>query len=140
MSEQCGAIKKGGGYRSSQCSRRGVVMEEGVLWCRQHAPSAVAARAQKIRAWRQDRIAARDKRWAEATKRAERQQACTAAFHDPAGRTIATEDIAEGVFWNVYRFVEWVAWQPCTCPDDDPCMSCQACDAINSLKVQGPET
>lgn len=31
-------------YGPHQCKRRGVVREEGKLWCKQHAPSAVEAR------------------------------------------------------------------------------------------------
>jgi len=33
------------GWYKYQCARRGVVEEDGQLWCKQHAPSAVKARA-----------------------------------------------------------------------------------------------
>lgn len=31
-------------WNRSQCARKGVVEEEGTLWCKQHAPSAVKQR------------------------------------------------------------------------------------------------
>lgn len=34
-------------YQFHQCSRRGLIEEDGQLWCKQHAPSAVKARREK---------------------------------------------------------------------------------------------
>ena len=50
----CRASVADGGrsMRVHQCSRKGVVKEDGVLWCRQHAPSAEATRREK-----------RDRKW-----------------------------------------------------------------------------
>lgn len=39
-------IWKGAAWTPSQCSRKGVVFEQGQLWCRQHAPSAAEQRRQ----------------------------------------------------------------------------------------------
>ena len=88
------------GGRSHQCSRAGVVEENGKLWCKQHAPSSEKARRD-----------ARDKKWAaeaqvraagyaidsarldcaEAAKRAVLQQGSWDAVADATGELIKAE-------------------------------------------------
>lgn len=46
QSERC-AKHVFGDYVSHQCTRRGVVEEDGAVWCRQHVPSAVKARREE---------------------------------------------------------------------------------------------
>lgn len=47
-SNRCSAsVYRDHGLRHDRCERRGVVEEGGKRWCRQHAPSAVAARNAK---------------------------------------------------------------------------------------------
>lgn len=53
-----------GGYRSHQCSRRGVVKEEDKFWCRQHAPAAVQKREEKRDRKHKEYRTTEDHRWA----------------------------------------------------------------------------
>jgi len=38
------------GWNSYQCSRKGIIEENGELWCKQHAPANVKAKREKVRA------------------------------------------------------------------------------------------
>lgn len=38
-------------YRYESCKRRGVIEEDGKMWCRQHAPSTVRKREDRRRCW-----------------------------------------------------------------------------------------
>jgi len=62
--ERCSENVRGEGQwgwmHPHQCSRRGVITEEGNLWCKQHAPSAVKARRGTIAARWSEESAARD--------------------------------------------------------------------------------
>ena len=40
-------VSDGTGWHYDRCKRRGAVKEENKLWCKQHAPSAEAARSQE---------------------------------------------------------------------------------------------
>lgn len=43
---------------SRQCFRRGIIREQGVLWCSQHAPSNVAERLKaRHQRWRDEELA-----------------------------------------------------------------------------------
>ena len=74
---RCGAHVYRGGWDVRRCSRKGVVKESEQHWCKQHAPSAVAARD-----------AARTERWAAESRERARQhreqvlQARKAAAYD----------------------------------------------------------
>lgn len=64
---------------------------------------------------------------------ARRAVACVNAFHDPSGRTIATEDIAEGLFWRLYDFALILK----ACPPDYA-MGEVVSELLRSLKIERP--
>lgn len=45
--ERCYRIVATDAWSSRQCSRKGVIEEDGRLWCKQHAPSAVRERTKQ---------------------------------------------------------------------------------------------
>ena len=58
------------GWTYGQCSRKGVVTEDGKLWCKQHAPSNVKAR-----------LEASNRRWKEKQNQRARARASVAWYH-----------------------------------------------------------
>lgn len=53
-------VYSGFGFGAHQCTRRGVIEEQGRLWCRQHAPSAKEARDEERRRKHEARWAKRE--------------------------------------------------------------------------------
>lgn len=51
----CQATIYGSRFQGYQCSRKGVIEEDGKLWCRQHAPSLVKSRRDKNMSTYQDK-------------------------------------------------------------------------------------
>lgn len=80
---------------SHQCSRRGVLEEDGMLWCRQHAPSTVRRkRREEDQAWDE-----KQERWArrEAMRKARHNITEAAIAHVTEAREGSLEDLGRVV-------------------------------------------
>lgn len=83
----CRAPVRVGPAGHSQCSRRGIVEEDGVLWCKQHAPSVVRARDEA----REDKWRQQNREFAERQRKATAKHNATQAVLDAAVKWHRTE-------------------------------------------------
>lgn len=69
--ERCAKqIYQAGSWHTYPCSRKGIIEEDGSLWCKQHAPSSVATRRAETNArWDRERDARRRQNRIEAAER-----------------------------------------------------------------------
>jgi hypothetical protein len=89
----CAEVWPAGAWRFSRCSRVGVVEEGGKFYCRQHAPSAAAARREaRGKKWRLEK-ASRDAGYAVETAK-EGIVACVRAATEQLG---SWDDVADAM-------------------------------------------
>lgn len=96
---QCvGLVTSSGRPKPNRCSRTGTVEHDGEWYCHQHSPDAVAQRALAREVEHEVEI----DHWRQREARAQREAACLNAFESPDGRTIPTEAITPGLYWEMH--------------------------------------
>lgn len=107
----CEKIIYGGNaaFGGSRCSNKAKVEVNGKWFCGTHSPEAEARRKAKRDQRYEEFVAASNRR----AVTAKYHDACIRTFHSPT-RTIATEQITEGLFWRMHDALEALAKD---CPD-----------------------